>query len=218
MSHTPDFEELGSGFVAVGWLHPDHPFPTADPVPEFLAKLNEYAGRARASAAAFQSGAAGGFHTCEFCGRAHSSVNIRVPAGEKVYLSPAMIAHYVEVHRYAPPAEYVGAVMASPLPGTRAYVDAVAPVVRRARLPHMREPLSLTLERHVALTLLDYLTRLSDTDKFAAEDRADQVAVWTLESELRSLLPEPFDPTYEELLARARRRVVNYGKDDPEPA
>jgi hypothetical protein len=34
---------------------------------------------------------------------------------------------------------------------------------------------------------------------------------------LESILAEPFDPNYQELLVQARRRVVNYGKDEPEP-
>jgi hypothetical protein len=217
MSHIADLQALESGEVAVGWLHPDHPFSEADPTPVFIAKLKEYARRSGASAVALGLGAAGGYHTCEFCGRAHGTANFAVPAGDKMFFSPEMIAHYVEIHRYAPPAEFVAAVMSSPLPGTREYVNAVAPFVARRRALSMKDPVSVTLERHVALVLFEFLSRLSDADEFMAEDRADQVAVWTLVGSLESILAEPFDPKYQELLIQARRRVVNYGRDEPEP-
>src|SRR5262249_43075764 len=107
MSHIPDMQPIRSGEIAVGWLHPDHPFAQADPAPEFLAKLKEYVRRCGASAVALGLGAAGGYHTCEFCGRAHGIANFGVPAGDTLFFSPEMLAHYVEVHRYAPPAEFV---------------------------------------------------------------------------------------------------------------
>lgn len=216
VSHTPDMHVSESGAVAVGWLHPDHPFPQADPAPDFLAKLKEYTARAGATARVLHSGAAGGYHTCEFCGRAHGTTNFGVPAGERIYHSPEMIAHYVEQHRYAPPPEFVVALMASPLPGTREYVDAVAPFVARQRARYMADALSLSLERHVALVLFEYLIRLADSEGFRAEGRAEQVAVWTFLGELESVLVEPFDSRYKELLERARRLTRNYGKEETE--
>ncbi len=216
MSHIPDMQVLECGEVALGWLHPDHPFPQADPAPDFLAKLKEYAGRSRASARALSFGAAGGYHTCEFCGQAHGTTNFGVPSGERIYYSPEMIAHYVEQHRYAPPPEFVAALMASPLPGTREYVDAVAPFVRRKRATHTVDALSIALERHVALVLFEYLNRLAGSEGLRSEGRAEHVAVWTLLENLESILVEPFDPRYAELLERARRLTRNYGKDEPE--
>ncbi len=43
MSHLPDMQTLESGYVAVGWLHPDHSYSQGDPAPEFLARLKESA-------------------------------------------------------------------------------------------------------------------------------------------------------------------------------
>jgi hypothetical protein len=216
MSHIPDMQTGEGGRISVGWLHPDHTFPKGDPAPEFLAKLKEYAKRSGGSTVAFGWGAAGGIHTCEFCGRAHGAVNFGVPAGDRLFFSPEMIAHYVEAHRYAPPAEFIAAILASPLPGTREYVNAVAPFVERQRALWMTDPVSITLERRVALVLFEFLSRFSDSDDFNAEDRADQVAIWTLLGNLESILVEPFDPKYQELLAKARRLVVNYGKEEAE--
>lgn len=213
VSHIPDMH-VSESSVAVGWLHPDHPFPQAVAAPNFLAKLKEYAGRAGASATALRFGAAGGYHTCEFCGRASGTTNFGVPAGERMYYSPEMIAYYVEHHRYAPPPEFVAALMASPLPGTREYVDAVAPFVARQRAMHMVDALPICLERHVALVLFEYLTRLADSEEFGVVGRAEQVAVWTLLADLESVLVEPFDPKYEELLDRARRLTRNYGEEE----
>lgn len=209
-------QTLESGDVAVGWLHPDHSFTQADPTPEFLAKLKEFVSRCGASAVALGLGAAGGFHTCEFCGRAHGTANFGVPAGERLFFSPEMIVHYVEEHRYTPPAEFIAAILASPLPGTREYVNAVAPFVERRRVLAMIDGLSITLERDVALVLFEFLSRFSEADEFMAVNRADQVAIWTLVASLESILVEPFDPKYEELLKQARRRVVNSGRKEPE--
>jgi hypothetical protein len=216
MSHIPDMDADESGYVSVGWLHPDHSFPQADPGPAFLGKLKAFAELAHVSAAAFQFGVCCGFHSCEFCGRAHGTGQFVVPAGDRMFCSPPMIAHYVEAHRYAPPEEFVAAVLAAPLPGTREYVDAVAPCLARQRAGSMKDPTSITLERHVALVLFEFLTRLSQADAFGEEERADQVATWTLLAELESVLVEPMDPAYEELLGRARRLVVNYGRDEPD--
>ncbi|MFO0955950.1 MAG: hypothetical protein U0800_00620 [Isosphaeraceae bacterium] len=214
MSYLRDMRALEGGEVAVGWLHPDHPFPQADPAPAFLAKLKDYAGRASASARALSLGAAGGYHTWEFCGQAYGTTNFGVPAGERLYCSPEMIAHDVDRHRYAPPAELVAALMASPLPGTREYVDAVAPFVGRQRALRMVDATSVPLERHVAIVLYECLTRLADATEFEAEGRAERVAVWTMLGELGSILAEPFDPRYEDLLERARRPTRNSGKEE----
>ena len=51
---------------------------------------------------------------------------------------PQMVPHYVEVHRYCPPHQFIRAVMESPLPGTEEYGLAVA---------HFRELHEQFLER-----------------------------------------------------------------------
>src|SRR5947209_6974283 len=121
VSYVPDMQTLDSGQVAVGWLHPNHGFPQGSVPADFVAKLREFARRWAESITALGWGAAGGFHACEFCGKAWGSGTFGVPAGERVFYAPEMIAHYVEEHRYAPPAEFIAAVLASPLPGTREY-------------------------------------------------------------------------------------------------
>jgi hypothetical protein len=134
MSHIADLEVLEAGLVAVGWLHPDHQFPQADVPPEFLAKLRGFVEKWGDSIDALNWGAGGGYHTCEFCGQAWGSGTFGVPAGERVFYAPEMIAHYVEKHGYAPPPEFIVAVLSCPLPGTPEYTEAVAPFTRQANV------------------------------------------------------------------------------------
>jgi hypothetical protein len=131
MSHIPDMAVLDSDTVATGWLHPDHSFPQGTVPPEFLARLREFARQWGSSIEALGWGAAGGYHTCEFCGKAWGSGTIGVPAGDRLFYIPEMIAHYVEQHEYAPPAEFIAAVLACPLPDTPEYKLAVAPFVKK---------------------------------------------------------------------------------------
>lgn len=131
MSHIPDMQRDDEGRVCVGWLHPDHAFPRGAVAQKFVARLKEFACRWGKSIRALGWGAAGGFHTCEFCGKALASGTFGVPAGDRIFDAPEMIAHYVERHDYAPPGEFIAAVLACPLPGTPEYLAAVAPFAIR---------------------------------------------------------------------------------------
>jgi hypothetical protein len=44
-----------------------------------------------------------------------------VPNGDVLFVAPEMIVHYVEQHQYAPPKEFVAAVLRSPLPDEQEY-------------------------------------------------------------------------------------------------
>jgi hypothetical protein len=124
---TPEWSEK---VLAVGWLHPDHPYTRGEMPTAFVERLNEFARRWFESIEALGWGVACGYHTCEFCGKAWGSGTFGVPFGDRLFYAPEMIAHYAEQHGYAPPAEFVAAVLASPLPGTQEYATAVAPFVK----------------------------------------------------------------------------------------
>ncbi len=131
MSWFPDMGReamvaAGDHVRAVGWLHPDHPFPRGEVSPEFVAKFKAFARCGGHCAGELYWGIAMGFHTCELCGNAHGVRNLGVPAGNLLFVAPEMVAHYVEEHGYAPPAEFITAVLASPLPGTPEYTASVA--------------------------------------------------------------------------------------------
>jgi hypothetical protein len=56
-----------------------------------------------------------GIHLCPFCDPIKApagSAEIRVINGSQAYAAPALIHHYVTVHRYRPPVEFIAAVLA----------------------------------------------------------------------------------------------------------
>jgi hypothetical protein len=110
---------------AAGWLHRDHPYPQG-PVPAaFVARLQQFAAGCSQSTQALGWGMFCGLHGCEFCGGVYAGGNFGVPSGEVLYVAPEMVAHYVQAHAYAPPAAFIAAVLASPLPGTEEYGEAL---------------------------------------------------------------------------------------------
>lgn len=127
MSHIPDLQRQPDGSLAVGWLHPGHPFPTGDADRAFARKLRKIARVSHKSVDALNWALAFGSHTCEFCGKDDASGTFGIPAGDVLFYAPEMIAHYVERHGYLPPQPFVDAVLACPLPGTPEYAALAAP-------------------------------------------------------------------------------------------
>jgi hypothetical protein len=117
----------GEHVRAVGWLHPDQAFSKGEVAAAFFARLKEFAARSADSADALYFGAAAGFHTCEFCGKAHGTGNFGVPSGDLLFVAPEMVVHYIEQHGYSPPAEFVDAVLRSPLPDSEEYQTVTEP-------------------------------------------------------------------------------------------
>lgn len=128
----------GDHVRAVGWLSDQHPFPTGDTPPEFLARLKEFCRRWGDGLGPLAWSVFMGPHECELCWKCTASGNIGVPAGGVLFAAPEMVAHYVEVHKYAPPAEFVAAVLSAPLPGTSEYAEAVA-AFREVKLRQLAE-------------------------------------------------------------------------------
>ncbi|MBA3312864.1 MAG: hypothetical protein H0T47_06170 [Planctomycetaceae bacterium] len=116
----------GDHVRAIGWLSDKHPFPAGDVPVEFLVRLKEFCRRWGHGVDALGWGMFRGRHRCELCGECVAGGNIGVPADDVLFAAPEMVAHYVETHRYAPPAEFVAAVLSAPLPGTPEYAEAVA--------------------------------------------------------------------------------------------
>src|SRR5260370_27158508 len=112
---------------AVGWLATGHPYPQGRAQPAFLRRLKRFAFLWRFSTKELWWGEFRGLHTCEVCGKDKAHGNFGVPAGRLLFVAPEMVVHYVQAHRYAPPEEFVTAVLAAPLPGTAEYRAAVEP-------------------------------------------------------------------------------------------
>ena len=81
-----------------------------------------------------------GMHQCEICDDEGDSGDIAIPSGDVLFVAPTMIVHYVRVHGYLPPVDFVRAVLACPAPTTAAYADAVTAIANRGagalRSPH----------------------------------------------------------------------------------
>lgn len=116
----------GEHVRAAGWLGLSQPYTRGPVSPGFATRLREFVRLADESARSLYFPACAGFHICEFCNQDRDSRNFGVPAGAVLFVAPAMIGHYVEHHEYAPPAEFIAAIVASPLPGTPEYEAACA--------------------------------------------------------------------------------------------
>ena len=131
MSWYPDLDThtmvaCGDHVRAIGWLTSGQPFQQGEIPPGFLARLDEFVRLAGRSAEALSFPAFAGFHERELCDRPADlrafgpagRGNLGVQSGSMLNVAPELVAHYVGVHRYWPPAEFVAAVLASPLPDT----------------------------------------------------------------------------------------------------
>lgn len=105
----------------IGWLSIDHPYPKAPSAPEFIERLSDLT--------AYHFWPMRGFHVCEFCDTIvehprHGllgAAEIRVRAPDCWYASPNLLLHYVEIHEYRPPDEFIDAAMTGPAPFTPQY-------------------------------------------------------------------------------------------------
>jgi hypothetical protein len=102
--HTYTKRETEEGVLNIGWLGAGNPIPTGDAPAVFVEVLALLCSR--------PTRLHRGFHTCEFCRKERGNGQIRVcNAGGLWYCAPAMVHHYVTVHRYLPPAAFIEAVL-----------------------------------------------------------------------------------------------------------
>lgn len=129
MAYYPDLSQYQYGAARdgaepdlnVGWLSHDHPYPIRSPEGRFVDALLRCCLR---PARLYR-----GYHTCDlgceqsddyemlaldYDGRkimlGNGEVRVRGPDGQ-YYAAPTLVAHYVAVHRYAPPAPFVDGVL-----------------------------------------------------------------------------------------------------------
>lgn len=112
--YFPDLyvEEMNFGVKAikVGWLDKGKPYTKAGNAPETLEKIATLITKLEEiGPAVFTKG----FHVCPFCQGTRSSTQftIRIKDGKTFYDAPHMIIHYMLVHDYMPPQEFIDAVM-----------------------------------------------------------------------------------------------------------
>ena len=118
------------GTKNIGWLDAATPFPQSVPDGAFLTRLWAYC-----QISVVQTR---GIHPCELCSAGTQTIfgwhgdeslllgtaEIRVfGATGDIYAAPTLIYHYVKDHHYAPPEEFVHAVMMDPLPPDPTYIS-----------------------------------------------------------------------------------------------
>lgn len=117
------------GTKNVGWLGLGHAFETAEPAEELLNRLWTFC---KISVAQTR-----GVHECEFCSADESYFaergGVRLLLGTSeirvfsttgtVYAAPTLIYHYVKVHKYRPPDEFLQALVEGPTPPSKDYFD-----------------------------------------------------------------------------------------------
>ena len=94
--------------LSVGWLDSHHPFPVGETSQEFREKL--------ADICQHPVKRYFGSHECEFCkhrDRPDCIGDILVYGTNIAYVSPALISHYVTVHDYLPPPQFIAAVLST---------------------------------------------------------------------------------------------------------
>jgi hypothetical protein len=133
LSECSYFEPRLRNLTAVGWLEVGHAYATGTAPDTFVSRLAELA------VTAWQPFLFPGLHLCDMCeqpdastvykrhGRtiALGSTNIFVPHAARVFVSPTMILHYIDAHRYVPPQVFIDAVAACPPMGSADYLDAL---------------------------------------------------------------------------------------------
>jgi hypothetical protein len=111
MAYIPDlapytYHRPEPDVLAVGWLDSSQPFDTAEPSDELREALTGLVGR--------RMNLFRGSHTCQFCKGAPPAMGngeVRVKKSGKWYSAPVMIYHYVAIHHYKPPQEFIDAAL-----------------------------------------------------------------------------------------------------------
>ena len=137
VTYYPDLDRktasvFGEAVRAVGWLARGHEYPRGPTPAGFVSALTIFR---NSWGTIFQVlpgwPACMGMHRCEICDDEVDSGDIAIPAAEVLYVAPTMIVHYVGIHGYLPPTDFVRAVIACPAPATDAYVGAVTAIANR---------------------------------------------------------------------------------------
>lgn len=107
-----------SGVVNVGWLDVRSEFESGEVPAAFVERLKLIAGGVGVFKAMVEP--IRELPVCEICGEVElrdakgmliPNAEIWVPYGSKIYASPVTILHFIEIHGYRPPVEYINAVL-----------------------------------------------------------------------------------------------------------
>jgi hypothetical protein len=114
---------------AIGWLESGHSF-NCGPRPIGLAE--QLTTLVDSAESVFRHYHFRGLHDCTLCEPgdanarlARSHINLLIPSKHTVFACPAAIIHYLSVHSYLPPCEFVDAVHECPQYGSSRYFEAL---------------------------------------------------------------------------------------------
>ena len=139
MAYFPDLspctyfgEEAGAFLYAIGWLESDHPIPSGQVSLAFFEKLMLLCKSPwRPELAPVSCG----IHPCSLCrfnGVGNQRLiagctNVFIPFSKGLFVFPELLPHYISAHNYAPPPEFVDAVMACPPMRSMDYLKQILP-------------------------------------------------------------------------------------------
>jgi hypothetical protein len=115
---------------AIGWLEGGHPYSTGATPIGLLEQLGALVNNAER---VFQQYHFRGLHDCTLCEAGHlsahlarSHINLLIPGTRTVFACPAAITHYLTVHAYLPPPQFVDAVKECPSYGSTRYLESLS--------------------------------------------------------------------------------------------
>lgn len=108
-----------------------------------------------------------GRHECEFCHRASGNGELWIlDADDRVYAAPCLISHYVNVHQYRPPTEFLDALRASGSPLSEA--DCHDRICRHLDKLHTSPQPEDILVPYYSVAVYWHLEAFSDLEAFQA--------------------------------------------------
>ena len=124
----------------IGWIEHPEPFSTGAVPDELIPRLKAMIDKTRAAYSQYNFRGVKFCSICEFerlpsPGPIWSQENIFIPGPSAVYVAPGGIVHYIEVHSYRPPDEFVEAVLRCPDCGSSDYFDALQKTNRNVDPP-----------------------------------------------------------------------------------
>ncbi|MEO0481402.1 MAG: hypothetical protein AAF196_18180 [Planctomycetota bacterium] len=116
--------------IAIGWLERGTEYSQGEVTRDFFERLKALV------ANRFEPVLSVGLHQCDLCqfDGPLGSGNLFVPDGERMFVCPELVVHYVDAHSYEPPTEFQEAVIRCPDPAGREYRTAFLRAGGRALL------------------------------------------------------------------------------------
>ena len=116
--------------MAIGWIEQGKPFEKGRVDTAVLVRIQSLRDE---FSTAFPSFNFRGLHTCSIC-KIHnpshapldgSNVNLYIPHRGFVFVAPARVDHYIEVHKYLPPESFLESLLACPSPLSPEYRELI---------------------------------------------------------------------------------------------